>query len=326
MRSDEASEGGSAVTISSMVDFVSGAPVAGDLEVRWIHGSRSARRNTDPKIQVHAYDAHTFVLRQSKAVHYEAPFLYLFCGNDRALLLDTGATADPAAFPLRDTVDGILRDWLAAHPRESYQLVVAHTHGHGDHVAADAQFAGRPGTTVVPADLAAARSFFGMSDWPSGIVKLDLGGRVLEVTGCPGHDDKSIAVYDPWTGFLITGDTVYPGRLYVRDYPAFTASLDRLVSFAQARPVTYVLGCHIEMTRSAGRDYPVGATYQPDEAALPMTVRQLTAVRDAARSVAGRAGTHNFGDFIILVLPSTRAVAKQAVRALCWNLRNRLPG
>ena len=145
MRSDEASEGGSAVTISSVVDFVSGAPVAGDLDVRWIHGSRSARRNTDPKIQVHAYDAHTFVLRQSKAVHYEAPFLYLLCGNDRALLLDTGATADPAAFPLRDTVDGILRDWLAAHPREPYQLVVAHTHGHGDHVAADAQFAGLPG-------------------------------------------------------------------------------------------------------------------------------------------------------------------------------------
>ena len=28
-----------------------------------------------------------------------------------------------------------LRDWLAAHPRESYQLIVAHTHGHGDHVA-----------------------------------------------------------------------------------------------------------------------------------------------------------------------------------------------
>ena len=145
---------------------------------------------------------------------------------------------------------------------------------------------------------------------------------MLEVTGCPGHDDRSIAVYDPWTGFLITGDTVYPGRLYVRDFPAFTASLDRLVDFARARPVTHVLGCHVEMSRSPGRDYPVGATYQPDEAALPMTVHQLTAVRDAARSVAGRRGAHAFGDFIILVLPSTPAVAKQAARALWWKLRN----
>jgi hydroxyacylglutathione hydrolase len=313
------------VTTSDSIDFASGAPVAGNLDVRWIHGSRSARRNTDPKIQVHAYDPHTFVLRQSKAVHYEAPFLYLFCGNDRALLLDTGATGDPAAFPLRDTVDGVLRDWLAAHPREAYELVVTHTHGHGDHVAGDFQFEGRPGTTVVPADLAAARSFFGIADWPSEIVPFDLGGRVLEVTGCPGHDDKSIALYDPWTGFLITGDSVYPGRLYVRDYPAFTASLDRLVAFARTRPVTHVLGCHIEMSRSAGRDYPVGATYQPDEAALPMTVSQLTAVRDAARSVAGRPGSRNFGDFSILVLPSTPAVARQAARTLWWKVRNRLP-
>lgn len=313
------------MTISESVDFVSGAPVAGDLDVRWIHGSRSANRNTDPKIQVHAFDPHTFILRQSKAVHYEAPFLYLFCGNDRALLLDTGATSDPAAFPLRETVDGILRDWLAARPRDSYELIVAHTHGHGDHVAADAQFDGRPATTVVPADREAACSFFGISGWPAEVVTLDLGGRVLEVTGCPGHDDRSIAVYDPWTGFLITGDTVYPGRLYVRDFPAFSASLDRLVDFARARPVTYVLGCHIEMSRSPGRDYPVGATYQPDEAALPMTVNQLTAVRNAARSVAGRRGAHAFGDFIILVLPSTPAVAKQTARALAWKVRNAIP-
>ena len=313
------------MTIGGAVDFASGAPVTGSLGVRWIHGSRKAGQNTDPKIGVHAYDPHTFVLRQNKAVHYEAPFLYLFCGNERALLLDTGATEDPAAFPLRETVDGILRDWLATRPREAYELVVAHTHGHGDHVAADSQFDGRPATTVVPADLVAARSYFGLTDWPSGVAAFDLGGRVLEITGCPGHDEKSIVVYDPWTGFLITGDTVYPGRLYVRDYPAFVASLDRLVSFAAGRPVTHVLGCHIEMSRSPGRDYPVGATYQPDEAALPMTVHQLTAVRDAARSLAGRPGRHNFGDFIIVILPSRTAVASMTARALWWQVRNRLP-
>jgi hydroxyacylglutathione hydrolase len=82
------------------IDFARDQPVAGNLEVRWIHGSRSARDNTDPKIQVHAYDEHTYILRQNKAVHYEGPFMYLFCGNDRALLLDTGATVDSARFPL----------------------------------------------------------------------------------------------------------------------------------------------------------------------------------------------------------------------------------
>ena len=109
-----------------MIDFSTGAPIAGDLDVRWAHGSLSAGRNTDPPIQVHAYDEHTYILRQNKAVHYEAPFMFLLCGNERALLLDTGATADEQRFPLRATVDRLLADWLARNPREHYELVVAH--------------------------------------------------------------------------------------------------------------------------------------------------------------------------------------------------------
>ena len=307
------------------VDFSSGAPVSGDLDVRWIHGSPPGRPDTDPGIQVHAYDPHTFVLRQSKAVHYEAPFLYLFCGNRRALLLDTGATADPRRFPLRATIDRILGDWLAAHPREAYQLVVAHTHAHGDHVAADPQFLDRPDTVVVPVDVDSVRSFFGFGDWPSEVARFDLGGRVLEITGCPGHHPASIAVFDPWSGFLVTGDTVYPGRLYVRDYPAFTASMDRLVAFARSRPVTHVMGCHIEMTRTPRRDYPTGTTYQPDEAPLPMTVEQLVAVRDAA-AAAGRRGRHVFDDFIVFHYPSLSAVLGEAARSLRARLRDRVAG
>lgn len=170
-----------------MIDFRTGAPISGDLAVRWNHG---ARRDADPAIQVHAYDDHTFVLRQTMAVHYEAPFIYLFHGNERALLLDTGATAEPDRFPLRDTVDSLLDGWLAEHPRAEYGLVVVHTHGHGDHVAGDAQFDGRPRTTVVAADLAAVRSFFGFTDWPAEVVLVDLGGRVLAVTGIPGHHGR----------------------------------------------------------------------------------------------------------------------------------------
>jgi len=271
------------------VDFRTGAPVRGDLDVRWIHGGAA-----DPPIQVHAHDPHTFILRQSKAVHYEAPFLYLFRGNDRALLLDTGATAEPDLFPLRDAIDTLL-----AYSPPGYELVVAHTHAHGDHIAGDPQFADRPLTTVVGPDLAAVRKFFDLTDWPTGITTFDLGGRVLEITGIPGHHEASIAVYDPWTGFLLTGDTVYPGRLYVSDFPTFLASLDHLVTFAADRPVTHVMGCHIEMSRSPGRDYPIGTTYQPDEPPLPMTVAQLRAVRDAAISVADRPGIHVFNDFII---------------------------
>jgi len=81
---------------SGLVDFGGAALAPVSLDVRWNYGARSRSRSTDPKIQVHAGDPHTFILRQSKAVSYEAPFLYLFCGNDRALLLDTGATREPA--------------------------------------------------------------------------------------------------------------------------------------------------------------------------------------------------------------------------------------
>jgi hydroxyacylglutathione hydrolase len=182
---------------------------------------------------------------------------------------------------------------------DAYELVVAHSHGHRDHVAGDGQFDGRPSTTLVPADPAAVRAFFGFTDWPSEVVPFDLGGRLLEVTGIPGHHEASIAVHDPWTGFLLTGDTVYPGRLYVNDMAAFQDSLDRLVAFSETRTITHVLGCHIEMTTRPGRDYPIGSTYQPDEPPLPMTVAQLSAVRDAARSIADRPGVHVFDDFIV---------------------------
>ena len=312
------------MTTASMIDFAAGAPIAADLDVRWIHGSPSARRNTDPKIQVHACDPHSFVLRQSKATSYEAPFMFLFFGNDRALLLDTGATQDSEPFPLRATVDAILQSWLAGNPRASYELVVAHTHGHGDHVAGDAQFTGRPATTIVSKEPEAVRSFFSFTDWPGQVAELDLGGRVLEVTGIPGHHPASIAVYDPWTGFLLTGDTVYPGRLYVKDMPAFTASLDRLVGFAAARPVTHVLGCHIEMTRTPGQDYPIGSTYQPNEPQLQMTVAQLTAVRDAAASVAGRPGEHVFDDFAIFNGPCTLPAIKQLARGMWGRIKMRV--
>ena len=100
--------------------------------------------------------------------------------------------------------------------------------------------------------------------------------------------------------FLLTGDTVYPGRLYVQDMPAFIDSLDRLVRLAESRGVRHVMGCHIEMSRSPGRDYPLGTTYQPEEPPLQMTVDQLRAVRDAAvMAVAGSPGAHSFDDFAI---------------------------
>ena len=100
-----------------MVDFEHGAPVDGDLDVAWDHGVPRGTAHTGPLIQVHAYDEHTVILRQSKTTSFEAPFLYLLMGNDRAVLFDTGATADPLTFPLRTIVDGLLADWQERNAR-----------------------------------------------------------------------------------------------------------------------------------------------------------------------------------------------------------------
>jgi len=270
-----------------MTGTAGGPPL--DLDVRWVHGGGDGDPPGLP-LQVHAVDERTYVLRQNKSVHWEGPFLYLLLGEDRALLLDTGATASRADFPLRAAVDGVLG---------GLPLVVAHTHGHGDHVAADGQFADRPDTVVVGTDLDSVRSFFGFTGWPDEVVTFDLGGRVLEVTGIPGHHDTSIAVLDPRTGFLLTGDTVYPGRLYVFDHAAFVASLDRLVAFAAARPVTHVLGCHIEL-RAGGGEYPTGTSYQPDEPPLQMPVSVLHEVRDVALRSRGRSGRYPGPGFVVV--------------------------
>jgi hydroxyacylglutathione hydrolase len=298
----------------------------GNLDVRWIHGSASAWHPTDPPIQVHPYDSRTYILRESKDVSWEAPFLYLLFGSRRALLLDTGATPDPNRFPLRATVDGLMANWLVDHPRPEYELVVAHSHGHGDHVAGDPQFTGRPHTRVVGRDVADVRGFFGLNDWPEGVREFDLGDRALAVFGIPGHQAASIAIYDPPTGLLLTGDTVYPGRLYVRDMPAFLGSVERMVRFASTRPVTYLMGGHIEMTREPGRDYPIATRYQPQELPLPMHADRLEAVRAAAASVRDRPGVHAFDDFLIYNGPCTGASLRGLIRGKIGNVRRWLPG
>ncbi|WP_369229853.1 MBL fold metallo-hydrolase [Streptomyces sp. R21] len=269
------------------------------LDVHWIHGSPSAKHNTDPDIQVHAHDEHTVILRQNMAIDYEAPFMFLLFGEERAVLIDTGATASADFFPLRRVVDELMDGWLAAHPRDGYELLVLHTHPHGDHVAGDGQFAGRPGTQVVDAALDSASAFFGFGDDPEGVARVDLGGRVLECLATPGHHQAAVTFHDPWTGFLFTGDTVYRGRLYVEDWAAFTRTVDRLIAFCSRRRVTHVLGCHIEMTRQPGRDYPVRTTYQPDEPPLEMTPDHLRAIRAAIETVGERPGQHTFDDFVI---------------------------
>ena len=247
---------------------------AGDLsELRdkvWIHGAEDCETNRDPPLQVFRFDADTYVLRQNKCVNYEAPFIYVLFGQHTVFVQDTGATEDAAQFPIYETIRKLM------HGRGSPQLkmLVTHSHSHGDHRAGDAQFRGKPGVTLVEPNNEAVRNYFGFTHWPEGTATVDLGGRSLTVLPAPGHQTESLAVFDPHTGWLLTGDSVYPGRLYVWDWPTFKASVRRMAEFARTQPVTAVMGTHIELSRT-GEQFPAGSTFQPNEASLVLTPEDL---------------------------------------------------
>ncbi|MEE9373874.1 MAG: MBL fold metallo-hydrolase [Saprospiraceae bacterium] len=239
----------------------------------WIHGSENCEENNDPLIQVVKYNSSTWILRQSKCTNFEAPFMFLFFGEDKALLMDTGATEEDDIFPLYKTVKQIIEDW--SQKNGEVELIVAHTHKHGDHYAADAQFEGKPNTTVIGLEVEDLKNFYNISNWPKEIVDFELGNRLMKIIPIPGHQASSIAVYDASTKILLTGDTFYPGRLYVKDWNAFKMSIERLAKFADNYEISTILGNHIEMTQTQGVDYPMGTIYQPKEHKLPLSVLEL---------------------------------------------------
>ncbi|MDE2403123.1 MAG: MBL fold metallo-hydrolase [Sphingomonadales bacterium] len=262
---------------------------------RWIDGTLPQ----EPVTQVQALDADSFVIRQSVQTNFEAPFLYLLFGRDRALLLDTGAQGGV----IRPTVDRLVARWLAAHHRDDIPLVVAHSHSHGDHVAADAAFRDRAHTTVIglrPGDVAA---FFGVARWPKDIVRFDLGGRALRIIPTPGHQAAAIMVYDPRLRVLLSGDTLYPGRLYVpvNFMDANRASVDRVARFAQRHPVRAVLGAHIEMTVRPGVDYAHKAPAHPDEHPLELPASAITELRAGLKAPLDNPDKPQVHDHFIIV-------------------------
>ncbi len=270
-------------------DGPGGGLVPGSLNVSWIHGSQNCGQNADPEVQVHAYNGTTHIIRQNKCDTFEAPFIYVLAGTQRALVLDTGATNSTT---LRTTVRSLIG---------TLPLTVAHSHAHGDHIAGDSTFAGQPNTTVIGTSVSAVQAAFGIASWPTDLGTIDLGDRVLDVLGVPGHQTSHIAIYDRQTGLLLTGDTLYPGFLFVSSWTEYRDSTARLAAFTASHPIAHVLGAHVEMTSTAGQAYPYGTTFQPAEHVLQLTAAHVAEL-DAALDAAGPTPPNNDivkNDFII---------------------------
>ena len=149
--------------------------------------------------------------------------MYLLVGASKALLVDTGT----GGVDLRGEVTKMLAG-------KNVQLIVAHSHSHGDHVGGDGAFKNQPSTTVVGLQPSTVKQFFGIVGDAPGV--FDLGGRVVDVLAIPGHQAAHVAYYDHETKLLLTGDTLYPGAPLHRRLVSRNLMIKaRFVAFVDAR-------------------------------------------------------------------------------------------
>jgi hydroxyacylglutathione hydrolase len=273
-------------TVGLLLTSISGSAselTPGSWEVQWDNGAKACPvgKPADP-VQVHRYNSQTFVLRQKLCATWEAPFMYLLIGNTQALLIDTGDIADPAEMP----IERIVLNLLPGEAGAKMPLIVVHSHGHLDHRAGDPQFEHVAGIQLVPSDLPHVREFFGFQQWPKGTAQIELGERVVDVLPAPGHHPAQLIFYDRNTGLVMSGDFLLPGRLLVNDFDDYEASAERVAEFLRDKPVSSVLGGHIEKDQS-GNLLSWESTDHANEHVLQLPKADIEALPAALRKFNG---------------------------------------
>ncbi len=264
---------------------------------RW----RSGDATTEPALQTQAIDERTFAIRQSIRTTFEAPFVYLLIGRDRALLIDTGV----AGSALRIEVDRLLKE-RGGEVGRSLPLIVMHTHGHSDHVGGDAGFKDRPATQIVGHGQEEVVNFFGLGSWPHRSVALDLGERLVDIVPTPGHHAAHVMVYDRATRILFGGDAVYPGILRFQCAAAteYLASIKRVIAFSERNDIKWILGGHIEMKAAAGEYFESQDVPRSNERRLELPSSVLREIRDSLVEMGDRPRVKAFPDFLLFPHPA----------------------
>jgi glyoxylase-like metal-dependent hydrolase (beta-lactamase superfamily II) len=186
---------------------------------------------------------------------------YLIVGQQRALLFDTGmGIGDVKSITAQLT---------------HLPIVVLNSHTHDDHVGGNWQFdtvygmdtdftrkSAQGSRDAAQAEIAPGqicgtlprgfdRTSYATRPWK--ITKfmhdgdrIDLGGRSLTILATPGHTPDAICLFDAANGLLFTGDTYYPGTIWIylpeTNLAAYDASIRRLAALAPQ--VRMVLGAH----------------------------------------------------------------------------------
>src|SRR5262245_560318 len=183
---------------------------------------------------------------------YEEVISYLITGSKRALLFDTGiGIGDMRALVSKLT---------------NLPIEVLNSHTHVDHIGDDWQFDHILGVQSAYTQLNAQGASqeqvremvlperlcgnvpagfdvqthsipaFKISHFVKDGDKIDLGDRRLEVLLTPGHTPDSLCLFDRKNKLLFTGDTFYPGPIFLyvpdTDVAAYTRSVERLAKLA----------------------------------------------------------------------------------------------
>ena len=206
----------------------------------------------DDWFTVEEIDSQTFAISEYK--HWEETHCYLLCGQNEALLIDTGLGVSN----IKKIVDSLT----------DLPVTVVTTHVHWDHIGGHRHFpniavhtlekewlsdrfpmplqAVKNALTRPPCrfpagfDIDAYHIFRGA---PQKILRdgdlLDLGGRTIRVIHTPGHSPGHCCFHEPERGYLFSGDLIYKGCLYAfyptTDPRLFYHSVKRVREYAPSR-------------------------------------------------------------------------------------------
>jgi glyoxylase-like metal-dependent hydrolase (beta-lactamase superfamily II) len=214
---------------------------------------------SDPWFEVYAVAPSVFAIYEPH--QSEEVISYLIVGGKQALLFDTGMGISD----IRKVTAELTR----------LPVVVLNSHTHNDHVGGNWQFdtiygmdteftrenargSRQDAQAEIAPDQICGRLPKGFdpktyATRPLKITaykhagdRIDLGGRSLDIVATPGHTPDAISLFDREHGLLFTGDTYYPGAIWLyrpeTNLDAYAASIRRLAALAPQ--VKMVLGAH----------------------------------------------------------------------------------